>query len=128
MSTDPIPVWYQPAQKCLDDTLTLTNTGDVTATNLLVTDTLPSGASYVGGGTQVGGVVTWTLGSLLPGAGAVVSFVVRATQTIPNSDYRVAVDGRLAAVGQAPVVTVGANTKYYYHGARRVAMRRAMCY
>jgi hypothetical protein len=76
----------------------------MSTTNLLVTDTIPSGATYIGGGTQAGSVVTWTLGSLLPDAAATLSFVVTATQTITNSDYRVAVDGRLAAVGQAPVV------------------------
>jgi hypothetical protein len=41
-----------------------------------------------------------------------------------SSEYRVAVDGRLAAVGQAPVVTVGSITVYYYHDDRRVAMRQ----
>jgi RHS repeat-associated protein/uncharacterized repeat protein (TIGR01451 family) len=90
-------------------TLTLTNTGDVTATHLLVTDTLPSGASYLSGCARAGDVVTWTLSSLPPDASASLSLVVTATQTITNSDYRVAVEGRLAAVGQAPVVTIVAD-------------------
>ena len=84
----------------------------MSTTNLLVTDTLPSGATYVSGGTQAGGVVTWTLGSL-PDAGATLSCVVTARQTITNGEYRVAVDGRLAAVGQAPVATVKGEEKVW---------------
>jgi hypothetical protein len=66
-------------------------------------------AAYVGGGTRAGSVVTWTLGSLPPDASATLSFVVTATGTITNSDYRVTVDGRLAAVGQAAMVTIVAD-------------------
>ena len=40
-------------------TLTVTNSGTYTASNLVITDSIPSGASYVSGGTQVGNVVSW---------------------------------------------------------------------
>jgi uncharacterized repeat protein (TIGR01451 family) len=86
-------------------TLTVTNTGQVTATNLVVTDTLPAGASYISGGTQVGGVVSWNLASLGVGQSASVSLVVTATTTVTNSDYAVMADGGLAAIGQLPVTT-----------------------
>jgi RHS repeat-associated protein len=53
-------------------------------------------------------------------------FVVTATQTITNDDYRVTADGNLSAVGEVPAVTyVGQPvTKYYYLGSTRVAMRK----
>ena len=41
-------------------TLTVTNTGAATATNLVITDAIPAGASYITGGTKVGSVVSWT--------------------------------------------------------------------
>jgi uncharacterized repeat protein (TIGR01451 family) len=92
-------------------TLTVTNSGRVTATNLVITDAIPAGASYVGGGTKVGNVVSWTIASLATDTTTQVSFVVTATavvttaKTITNSDYAVSADGGLAAVGQAAVTT-----------------------
>jgi hypothetical protein len=57
-----------------------------------------------------------------------VQFVVTATQTITNDDYRAAADGNLSAVGEAPAVTfVGqpvTGKPYYYFGSQRVAMRK----
>jgi RHS repeat-associated protein len=64
--------------------------------------------------------------SLAPDASVSVQFVVTATQTITNGDYRATADGNLSAVGQKPVVTfVGQPvTKYYYFGSTRIAMRK----
>lgn len=41
-------------------TLTITNAGTAPATNLVITDAIPSGANYVSGGTVVGNVVSVT--------------------------------------------------------------------
>ncbi len=55
-------------------TITATNNGPTAATNVIVTDTLPAGATFVsasGGGTLSGNVVTWpTIPSLGSGASA----------------------------------------------------------
>lgn len=49
--------------------ITVTNTGELTATDLPVTDVLPEGAHFVAaeGGRFADGVVTWTVPSLAPG-------------------------------------------------------------
>ena len=53
-------------------TLTYGNTGPGDATNLVITDTIPTNTTLVpgsisGGGTESGGVITWNLGPLLAG-------------------------------------------------------------
>ena len=88
-------------------TLTVSNLDPISATNsVIVTDTLPTGASYVSGGTLVGNVVGWTVPELAPSSSLTVTFVVTATQTITNSDYRVTADGGYESVGKETVVTI----------------------
>jgi uncharacterized repeat protein (TIGR01451 family) len=88
-------------------TLTVFNNGTVAASNLVITDSIPTGAFYVSGGTEAGGVVSWAVPSLAAGGGSVqVSFVVTGTRTVVNADYRVSADGGFSAVGQASVMTV----------------------
>ena len=91
-------------------TLTVTNSGVVAATDLVITDSLPSGAHFVdaGAGTLLlpGKIVRWQVPSLAGYGGMVsVRFVVTATATIVNDDYRVRADGSFSAVGTVPVVT-----------------------
>lgn len=87
-------------------TLTLTNSGNLTATNLVITDTLPPNAVYINGGTKVGNGVSWTIPSLAASGGVTqTTFVVTATQTITNSDYGVRADGGYTAEGSVAVVT-----------------------
>lgn len=63
-------------------TLAVTNNGPSTATGVVITDTLPAGATFVaasGGGTLAGTVVTWpTIGTLAPGGTASVTITLRA--------------------------------------------------
>lgn len=87
-------------------TLAITNTGGVTATNLIVTDVIPFGASYVSGGTRVGNVVNWNIPDLAPSISTSVQFVVTATQTLINSDYTVSADDGYSASGSVAVVTL----------------------
>ena len=50
--------------------ITVTNTGDIAATNTVLTDTLPNGAEFVSateGGQASGNRVTWNLGTLAAG-------------------------------------------------------------
>ncbi|HEV7893337.1 MAG TPA: hypothetical protein VGP08_22160, partial [Pyrinomonadaceae bacterium] len=67
--------------------VTVENRGVVNATNVVLTDTLPAGVSYVGStasnGTpsQAGGVVTDNVGTLAPGATATLTINVTAGNT-----------------------------------------------
>lgn len=68
----------------------VTNTGDGEARDTVVEDTLPAGASLVSvsqGGTQAGGKVRWTLGTLKPNDSKTVSVTVKSDTegTIRNS-------------------------------------------
>jgi uncharacterized repeat protein (TIGR01451 family) len=87
-------------------TLTVTNSGASTATNLLVKDILPAGATYVSGGTLVGNEVRWSI-SELAGFGGVaeVAFVVTAATDLTNSSYSVTADGGYSASGSPSVAT-----------------------
>ncbi|MHB1405692.1 MAG: DUF7507 domain-containing protein [Desulfitobacteriaceae bacterium] len=73
----------------IGDTLTyttiITNTGNVTATNVLFTDASPAGTSFVPGSVTIGGVpqpglnpsIGFNLGSILPGSSVIVIFEVQ---------------------------------------------------
>jgi uncharacterized repeat protein (TIGR01451 family) len=87
-------------------TLRITNSGAMTATNLEITDVLPAGAVYEGGGTLVGDLVVWNLAELGGyGTTADVQFVVSANETITNSIINVTADGDYSAFRTDPVVT-----------------------
>jgi uncharacterized repeat protein (TIGR01451 family) len=88
-------------------TLTITNTGWTTATTVVVTDVVPTGADYVSGGTLMpGDVVSWTVPSLAQlGGSAQVQFVVTATETIANSVYGVSCKQGASAMGTEDIVT-----------------------
>jgi hypothetical protein len=75
-------------------------------THLVLTDTLPAGASYVTGGTKVGQVVSWTLSSLAPGTTATRTFVVTATHSLTNHTYVVRTGEGAQVKGTIPVVTL----------------------
>jgi uncharacterized repeat protein (TIGR01451 family) len=88
-------------------TLIITNDGSAVASNLAITDAIPAKATYVGGGTPVGNVVSWTVASLAGGGGVTqTTFVVTALETITNSDYHVSASGGFSATGDVMVVTV----------------------
>ncbi len=88
-------------------TLTVTNSGGLTATNLVISDTLPAGASYVSGGTRVGDVIRWSVDSLAANGGVIhAHLVVTASQTITNSNYVVRAAERVQASGHVAVVTI----------------------
>lgn len=58
-----------PERSDVSYVVTVTNTGELTATDLPVTDVLPEGARFVAaeGGQYSAGVVTWTIAELVPG-------------------------------------------------------------
>ncbi|HEV8201840.1 MAG TPA: fibronectin type III domain-containing protein [Candidatus Polarisedimenticolia bacterium] len=68
-------------------TLNWSNTGNQDATSLVVTDTVPANTTFVsatGGGTESGGVVTWTAPTLAAGASGSAQLVVRVTSPLAN--------------------------------------------
>jgi len=93
------------AGRPINYTLTVVNSGQAVANNLVISDVIPSGATYVSGGTRDGDVVRWTVPSLAPDLSTQVSFVVSATTDITNSTYFVLAAGNVSAVGQEAVVT-----------------------
>jgi uncharacterized repeat protein (TIGR01451 family) len=72
-------------------TLTVSNTGAVDATGVVVTDALPSGAGHVSGGTLVGeDTVRWTSLSIPAGGAEDLRFVITTCQeSVVNRHYRV---------------------------------------
>jgi uncharacterized repeat protein (TIGR01451 family) len=80
-------------------TLTANNFGSVTATNVLITNTLPLDAAYISGGTLNGSTLSWAAGNLTPNASTQVSFIVTATTTVINADYRASATGGYSAIG-----------------------------
>jgi uncharacterized repeat protein (TIGR01451 family) len=88
-------------------TLTISNMGNSPATDLVVTDTLPSGANYLdgSGGTLTGNVVTWQIPVPSGNTTTQVQFAVTATETITNAAYEVTGTG-YGTIGEAAVVTL----------------------
>jgi uncharacterized repeat protein (TIGR01451 family) len=101
-------------------TITYSNSGQSTATNVIVSDTTPPNTTFVSAipaptsAPAVGGsgAVTWNVGSLSAGGAGVVTLVVKANATvgsqIVNDTYSVASDQNPATFGN-PVTTTVAN-------------------
>lgn len=86
-------------------TLTVQNSHPVTLTNVTITDTLPTGATYVSGGSLNGNIVSWPTFDLAPYSEEIVQFVVTAETAVINNEYRATADGGHEAVG-SPVTTL----------------------
>lgn len=87
-------------------TLTVTNKGDAPARNTVLTDTLPPQLQFVSasdGGTFAGGVATWQLGTLEPGAAKKVTLVAKAVAA--GEARNVASAKAYCAEGRAEAVT-----------------------
>ncbi len=102
-------------------TLTVANNGILPATNLVITNTLPDGTTYLSGGAFDGQVVSWTVDGLPPGEATQVSFaVITDTETlITNADYAAQADGSIGAtagvrvVGDSSVTTFVGGARLY---------------
>ena len=88
-------------------TLAISNMGVTTATNVVITDVLPLGATYISGGTLMpGNIISWTLPTLPANSGpSQVGFVVTATGAIVNDTYAATCIDCIPAQGQVPVYT-----------------------
>jgi uncharacterized repeat protein (TIGR01451 family) len=86
--------------------LTVMNHGITPATGVVVTDVVPSGATYVSGGKLSGNTVSWTIPTLAANGGqAKVSFAVISSGRVVNSNYGASCPGCIPAKGQVVVVT-----------------------
>jgi uncharacterized repeat protein (TIGR01451 family) len=68
-------------------TLSYSNTGNMNATGLVLSDTLPANTTYVsstGSGTLSSGTVTWSVASLNAGASGSVQMVVKTASPLAN--------------------------------------------
>ncbi|MCB0164361.1 MAG: CehA/McbA family metallohydrolase [Anaerolineae bacterium] len=92
--------------------LKVTNIGASPATNVTVTDRVPTGANYVSGGDSLNnGVVTWTIPTIPANGGVVeVSFSVTTNGAIANVDYGATCANCFAAQGTVPILTNGQRT------------------
>src|SRR5262249_32541109 len=66
-------------------TLVIKNIGDGPATNVVVTDTLPAGLTYVVGG---GTIKSWNLGTMAPGETRTISYQVHVWSHIKAGTYK----------------------------------------
>lgn len=86
--------------------LTWTNLGNGTTSDAVLTDAIPTHASFVSatdGGTLADqGAVRWTLGPLPPGASATVSWTGRVAAIMPAGTTALTDDARLEAAPAAP--------------------------
>ena len=107
-------------------TLTVTNNNLFPVTNVVVSDTMPVGASYVSGGSYANGDVTWTIPSITSAGTAQVSFVVTTTTTITNSQYRVmtSAEGGMSGFGPAVVTTISSEYRIYLPLVLKQSMAR----
>jgi uncharacterized repeat protein (TIGR01451 family) len=102
-------------------TLTVENSGSYTATSLIISDQLPSGATFVGApfadgsgdGQLANGIVTWTADELGPNASITVLLVVSGETTLINDTYSVRTEdqfGQNVAGSQSVSVIVNKDT------------------
>ncbi len=98
-------VWPDPpgSNREMTYTLTLLNSGS-RATGLLITDVVPSGVTYVRGGTLADGLVSWSWPALATGEFAEFTFTVYigdvAYIPIVNDDYGVCSSEGICQVGE----------------------------
>ncbi len=84
-------------------TLFVTNSGTLTANNLVITDALPANAHYVSGGINIGNVISWTASSLAPNAVLSKTCVVTTALPILNEYYRVWDDSGISSAGSKAI-------------------------
>lgn len=87
-------------------TLGYGNSGNAAATNVVLTDPLPSGFSFVsctGGCTHSAGTVTWNLGGLAAGASGAVTVTAQAGDPYPGANPATNTAGLAATEVATPV-------------------------
>ncbi|MFN8595671.1 MAG: hypothetical protein U0559_05765 [Anaerolineae bacterium] len=100
-----VPVWSLPAfaitktteitlahaNRPITYTIVVTNTGLGPATETVITDELPISTTFSSCGpapcTQVGAIVSWTIGTLLPAQSTTVTLIVVANSDVPSDTF-----------------------------------------
>jgi uncharacterized repeat protein (TIGR01451 family) len=95
--------------------ITVINESNNTLNDLKITDTLPTGASYIAnsateGGVNNSGVMTWTLAPLAPNQKRLVEYKVTATQDLVHNNYSVSSISTPAISATGSVFTTPYNT------------------
>jgi len=99
-------IWPDPpgSNREMTFTLTVLNEGSM-ATNLIITDVVPSGVAYVRGGTESDGLVSWNWPSLATGEFAEFTYTVYISDVfdvlIVNDDYGVCSSEDVCQAGEA---------------------------
>jgi uncharacterized repeat protein (TIGR01451 family) len=87
-------------------TLSITNTGDLTATNVVLTDAIPPGTEYVAGtaspASAANSPMTWNIGTLAPGEVRSMSFAVVVIRFETQTSVRNVAFGFSAETPSAP--------------------------
>jgi uncharacterized repeat protein (TIGR01451 family) len=119
-------VWPDPpgSNREMTYTLVVRNTGSL-AEDLVITDRVPTGTEYRRGGTESGGIVSWSVPHLDTGESVQVNYTVYvgdvADVAIRNEDYGVCSDGVcatgsvLTSVVEGPVFEVSAEVDPVAH-------------
>jgi uncharacterized repeat protein (TIGR01451 family) len=95
--------------------VTVSNDAPVDALNVVISDTLPAGVTYVNssasdGGGLVNGAVRWDIGTLGAGQSRTVQYQAQASQTVTDDNYLAVslADSTVSAIG--PPVRLQVNT------------------
>lgn len=85
----------------------ISNQSPATLSNLVITNTLPVGASYVSGGDgpPTNRIVRWSLPMLTADSSTTVQLIVTLQQSAVNSDYRVTTQEGPTARGRTTLIT-----------------------
>jgi uncharacterized repeat protein (TIGR01451 family) len=108
-------VWPDPpgSNREVTYTLTLLNKGSL-ATGLVITDRIPAGVTYVGGGSETNGLVSWTLPALATGESTQVAYTVYISDVadieIVNDDYAACSAEGICVAGPVLTSVVGGPT------------------
>jgi uncharacterized repeat protein (TIGR01451 family) len=90
-----------------DYEFTVINRAPIALTDLVLTNTIPNGASYVAGSDSApnAGVVQWTIPVLAAESSTTRTYTVRAVSSMVNHDYRVVSNEGASARGRILAVT-----------------------
>ena len=91
----------------IEYTIAITNTGSMTATDVVVESDVPAQTNYVSGGSLSGNKVSWTIPSLAPTESMTVSWMTfPLTSTIMSPEYRVSANSGPVISGTQVVTSV----------------------